>query len=189
MSKDNKNKVTQEEVVLDANDNGGEEIESEDLFWDELMTGRLETVMTLIGQQQLLIELAKMYHHVLNEDENLNASVDGLNKSYQDIGKDIRATMEKHITFEGDRMVDHKKGKVEGDDEYYDYIQIGGEYIAAQEKIANLASAAYLDIFTQLKVGDVELAKLKELPVEGKKIIDKALSEVEKGVIDGSKSK
>lgn len=188
MSNKIKNKQTNEEVVLDATDNNGGQVENDDLFWDDLMTARMETAKTLLGQQHLLVELATMYKEVLANDKKLEDTVDGLSKAYKDIGTEIRSTMNKHITFDktSGKIIDSRKGKVEGDDEYYDYIQIGGEYISSQEKVANLASTAYLDIFTQLKVGSAELDKLKNLPSEGKKIIDDTLEEVGKETKNGN---
>ena len=179
MSEKSKNKMTTEEVVLDADNNGGEEVEQEKLFWDDLMIARMESVKALLGQQTLLVELARNYTDVLDKNKNLNATVTGLNNSYKDIGSELRETMNKHITFIDDKIVDNKKGEVIGDDAYYDYIQIGGEYIASQEKIANLASTAYLDIFTQLKVDAAQLAGLKNLKAEGQKIIKDAIKDAQ----------
>lgn len=184
MSKTNKNKVATEEVVVDAHDNSGEEIEREDLHWEDLMLAREESIRALIGQQTLLVELARRYAGVLDTNDNLSAAVVGLNNSYKDIGSDIRTTMEKHITFNNDKIVESKTGIVTGDDAYYEYIQIGGEYIANQEKIANLASSAYLDIFTQLKVDAAHLEKLKTLKEEGQQIIKDSIEEA-KGELNG----
>lgn len=173
---DTKNKS---KLVLDANDNGAEELEGK-LRWEDLMLARKEAVSGLLGQQYLLTELTKNYEELLAEDNDLNRAVDGLMKSYKDIGAELRTTMEKHVTFEGNKLVSFKEGVIdqeENESEYYDYIQIGGEYISAQEKIGNLSATAYLDIFTQLKVGKADLEALKQVGDDGKAIIKDAIEE------------
>lgn len=163
------------EVKLDTIDSGSEFAQG-DLNWEDLVVAKDEAVRSIIGQQHLLFELASLYKDRLENDQELYASVQGLMKSYQDIASDVKVTMLKHITFEDDKITAIKSGVVDqSTDEYYDYIQIGGEYIAAQEKIGHLAATAYLDIFTQLKLPTTELKKVHD---DGSSKVIEAFGEV-----------
>lgn len=137
------------------------EVDMENLTWDDLHELSTDTAKSLIGQQHILVALAEQYNEVLVKDEKLSMSVNGLMKSYLDLANDI-----KEINDE----LGERKGKLDNknDDEYYAYLRIGSGYITTQEKIASLSGTGFLDIFASLKAADLELNNLATAILEGK---------------------
>jgi len=163
---------------MNVNVNTSTEEVPDNMYWDDLIDLKNETVRLLLAQQQLLIQLAEYHKAEVSINVPLNEAVNGLMKSYQDVGVEIRKTMDRHLTFDNGNITIIRSGLVSKDnDEYLEYISIAGEYIGAQELIGNLSTTAYLDIFAQLKVSELDLTKLRETYENGMTLIKNAMEE------------
>lgn len=184
MSKKQPNKEIKASV--DTNDNNVEDVQEEELTWDELKEMRDDVAKTIIGQQVQVHELAKAHADILEKDQDTLDTVKGLMESLNDIAEELQETSLKHAKVTtGNKVVEFKKGNVErGDDEELTYIRIAGEYITITEKVSTLASTAYLDIFTKLKVDDTTTKNLVEAVAEGVSDVAKAKQSMAKGETD-----
>ena len=166
MSKNNKN-----DVVIDATpvstvdvDTGLNEASEEKLLWEGLVELRASISQEILKQQAFVLEIAKANNDTLSKDAVLFQTVEGLMKSIGDLAHSVVEVEAAHK----DETGSFKTGEINGIDEQLEYLGIGNRYITINENLANLISAAYLEIFVKLNVGGTTLAELNQAIAEGK---------------------
>lgn len=115
--------------------------------WDTLIEEYEHTANDIVTQLSLCDELCKLYGDPLSKNPELNNTVIGLIKTYQDLADDVLKHSEQHK-----ENGQWKRGTIDENDvdSIMYFINILGMYTAIQERIARLASRGYLDIVTQI---------------------------------------
>ena len=182
----NKKKIS---VSVDTNDNGSEQITDEKLLWDDLIYIRDDTAKLIMGQQIQIHELAKSHEKDISNDKDTLNTVKGLMHSLNDIALELQESSMKHAKVITDnKIIEYKKGEVNrGDDEELEYIRITGEYITIAEKVSTLASTAYMDIFSKLKVDEVIRKELADAVIDGSKAVLKEQTKLATLNVDSNK--
>lgn len=137
--------------VLTVSDTAnGQVVPESELHWEDLRAAYSEAAQSVIGQMQLLVALMRRFEVLLTEKPDIMQIARGLMLSYQDIALEIKNTGLHHAEEIGGILTNFKTGEVSSEnDDYFDYIRIGGEYIVQLEKIAHLSSTTYLDLITK----------------------------------------
>jgi len=163
MSKKKKVKQTKTNVSV-----GDVKVE-EDLYWEGLVTLKNEVAESILKEQQLVLELSKVYAKELEKDKELYDAVKGLILSISDLANDVPPIMNEHM--ENGKF---KEGLVDSEnvDGILKYLNIGQQYIVITENIKNLMATAYLDIFTRLSVPTDDL---KDVIKKGNENIEKVI--------------
>jgi len=160
---------------------------SENLKWDDLMDAYRETSNTLIGQQSTMHNFSKINKEILDKDPDIVKIIIGYGNTVADIAKTVRETSERHITYEGNKVVENKTGKLKSAEEENEYLGIAAAYLLSEENVMTLTGTAYTEIFSRLKMFNKDdVDGLKKVIEEGKKMIDDAvqtsIKEIEKVV-------
>jgi hypothetical protein len=172
-----KKKTPKPEVVVADGTNTGEEFtRNQKLNWEDIALARSEACKSLIAQQSLTLELTKTYSDIIESDIELKETILGISNSYDDIVDEIVGI---------DEAYKMRTGEVANGDEELEYLQIAERYIAMQEKVANISSSGFMDVFVTLKIKGVagidttDLNAIAEAVVDGKKDIINTIKEAE----------
>lgn len=168
MSKSSKVKKTKSHIGT-QNTKADNRIFEEKVNWEDLILARNEAVDTLMKQQVLFLGLVENYKEKIDSDPKAFAIVDGVLKSFKDIAVDIISLSVQHAEetkeVNGNTQVTKfRSGPVDVSDddsnEELDYLRIATGYVSITEKLAFIASSAYLDVFTSLKIPTDDLNKV-----------------------------
>lgn len=135
--------------------------------WEDLLQMKDKVSEDIKVQLTALGNMIKTNNDRLEANPELKNEIRDLCKAYNDISNDLRTTMEKHITFEGNDIKDYRKGEIydtdKDNDEVFDYLQIAGEYINESGRVRGLMEHTYISIFPRLGVYDKDMEKFKEI--------------------------
>jgi len=148
-------------------DEGTFNIEKEVLPWNDLNEMHRDIAKTIIEQQYLVLELYNANKEVVDSDKITKAKLEGLTLSIQNFSKDI---------VDLKNQFSDRTGNAENIDDRMDYLSIATAYVSVNEKLANIMSTSYLDIFTKLSVNATDMSKLKDTVTDGKKSVDEVLN-------------
>ena len=137
----------EKKLGISSLDGSSKKLDNVTYKWDTLIEEYEHTANDIVTQLSLCDELCKLYGDPLSKNPELNNTVIGLIRTYQDLADDIHKQADKHK-----ENGEWKKGLIQEDDvdSIMYYVNILGMYTAIQERIARLASKGYLDVVTQI---------------------------------------
>lgn len=137
--------------------NTTQEESAQPLYWEYLMDYVGKITNSLMNNAAMVKQLSVEYSETLKTNSELDRLLKGFMLSLDDISKSTRLVMNRHVTFNGDVQVDHKKGLVNGGtDDALEFLAITNEYNSILDRINALSTNGYLNIFMKLKAYDVE---------------------------------
>lgn len=135
--------------------------------WEDLLQMKDKISEDIKVQLATLTSMVKDANDRVESNSELKDEIRDLCNAYKEVSDDFRGTMEKHITFNGNEVVDYRKGEIydtdKDNDEVFDYLQIAGEYMNESARIRGLMEHTFISIYPKLGVYDKELAKFKEI--------------------------
>lgn len=187
MGKANKRKVKNKRSLSIGTDKKGT---SQKMYWEDLMDFVGKITNGILNNSAMIDQLSKEYSKEIEAEQDLKLLVNGFKLSLQDLSLSTRNTMNRHVTFENDQIVDNKKGLVDPDSEdVFTFLNIANEYIIITDKLDALSSNGYLNIFTKLKAyNQQDYQNLEKKVMSGTKEKNKILTDFKqsKELIDGT---
>lgn len=137
---------------INLNPSEPKKLKNEKTTWDELMDLKDTCTKAIIEQEVFLKSLTDKFKNTIDKNKEAKEILKGTFLSYSDIATKIRKNMEYHITIdENNKIVDYKKGKVDpSGEDYLDFLAVAGNYLFAQEQIADLSARSFTELLTTL---------------------------------------
>lgn len=135
--------------------------------WEDLLQMKERVSDEIKVQLATLSHMAKTASDKLESNPELKNEIRDVCKAYGDVATDLRATMEKHITFKDNDVIDYKKGNIydtdKENDEVFEYIQISGEYLNQSGRVKGLLEHTLISIYPKLGAYDKDIEKFKDV--------------------------
>ena len=157
---------------------------SQVIYWEYLMDCVGKITNSIINNSAMITQIYKEAEEELKSNTELAQLMNGFRLSLEDITKETREAMEKHVTFgEDGTIASNLKGKVRANvqSDVDKFLNLSNRYLVIMDKLESTSSNAYLNIFTKLKAYDQDKFKnIEEAIIKGNKEKQEDLKDLNK---------